>query len=138
MLAKSSSVVDLPTIKKRNTSALDTPISKTSAGIGSYITLTETTSTTESKSALHKTSSTPSIVTASYLDCSRKMSITNSSPPKYDCFPDIRKKLYTPERQKPKLVSIKSERKPRIRCLEHILFDPVKNEPYIGPFPKEF
>ena len=137
MLGKSSSVVDLPKIKKRNTSALDTPISKNSANIGSYITLTETTSTTESKSTLHKTSSTPSIIAASYLDSSRKMSITNSSPSKNEVFPDIRKRLYTPERVKPKLVSIQSERKPRIRCLEHILFDPIKNEPYIGPLPKE-
>ena len=64
MLAKSSSVVDFPSVRKRNKNAAGTPVSRNSGAVTSYMTMTETTSTTESKSALCKTTSTPSIMAA--------------------------------------------------------------------------
>ena len=134
MLTKSSSSVDFPAVLKRKKNAVETPVSRNSAAVTSYMTMTETTSTTESKSALCKTTSTPSIMAARNANDYRKMSNQNNTPRRRDLFPDIRKQFYTPEHRR---VDTNCH-SPRIRCLDHIMFDSATIEPSHTPVQMDF
>ena len=62
------------------------------------------------------------------------MSQQNNTPRRRDIFPDIRKNFYTPDRDRTQ----SNCQSPRIRCLDHIMFDSAQVETSPSPVPTDF